>query len=264
MSYFLLKTFEAVTEPSTVLVALCVAGVALTLRRADSRWGRRLAAAGVAGLAACALLPVGTWMLRPLEDRFPPPALPAQVDGIISLGGAIEPDRSADRGMPTFNDAAGRMTAFVALARRYPEARLVFAGGGGVPFSRATNEARLARAFYQEMGLDPRRFVFESASRDTHENAVFARRLASPRPGERWLLVTTAADLPRAVGCFRAAGWPVIAVPADYHTLRHGSGFAPGLVHGLRNVNWAFHEWMGLIYYRLRGWTPSLFPGPEG
>ena len=264
MSYILSKFFEMVSQPSTVLLLLSLAGAVLTLRHQGSRWGRRLLIAGVGGLAACAFLPVGTWMLRPLEDRFPPPGpLPEQVDGIITLGGAIDIDKSEDRGIPVLNDAAGRMTAFVALAQRYPEARLVFTGGYGSLFPGKTSEAQVARTFFRDLGLDPRRFVFESASRNTRENAVFTRQLVTPKRGEHWLLVTTAADLPRAVGCFRAVGWQVIPVSAGYHTMRNASGFTPGLVTGLRDVNWATHEWIGLVYYRLRGWTPSLFPGPE-
>jgi uncharacterized SAM-binding protein YcdF (DUF218 family) len=264
MSFVLSKILETMTQPGTLLLLLSVAGAALTLRRRGSRWGSRLLIAGIGGLAVCALLPVGTWMLRPLEDRFPSPEpLPERIDGIISLGGAIDLDASADRGAPVLNAAAGRMTAFVALAQRHPEARLVFTGGSGSLFPGKTNEAQVARIFFRDLGLDPRRFVFENASRNTRENAVLTRRIVTPKPGEHWLLVTTAADLPRAVGCFRAVGWQVIPVPADYHTLRNGSGFAPGLVGGVRDVNWAFHEWAGLVYYRLRGWTPSLFPGPD-
>ena len=58
-------------------------------------------------------------------------ALPADVTGIIVLGGALETDLSAARGMPSLNDAAERMTSLVYLARHYPKARLAFTGGNG-------------------------------------------------------------------------------------------------------------------------------------
>jgi uncharacterized SAM-binding protein YcdF (DUF218 family) len=263
MLYVLSRLFDLVVSPSTLLLLLSVAGLVLTLRR-STVWGRRLLITGIAGFVAFAVLPLSAWLLRPLEDRFPPPnPMPDRVDGIISLGGAINLELSEDRGKPALTDSAGRMTEFAMLARRYPNARLVFAGGSGSLTPGPLTEADVARAFYAGFGIDPRRVVFENRSRNTHENAVFARRLVHPHAGERWLLVTTAADLPRAVGSFRAAGWPVIAVPADYHTARHGGGWTPGLRNGLRNADWAVHEWIGLVYYRLRGWTPSLFPGPD-
>jgi len=55
----------------------------------------------------------------------------------------------------------------------------------------------------------------------------------------------------------------VTGYPADYHTLRHSAGFYPGLAAGLYDADWAAHEWIGLVYYRLRGWTPTLLPGPS-
>ena len=263
MLYVFSRLFDLIINPSTLLLLLCVAGLLLTLRRRHI-WGQRLLISGISGLVAFALLPLGTWLLRPLENRFPPlKPMPDRVDGIISLGGAINLDLSADRSQPALTDAAGRMTAFVSLARRYPNAKLVFAGGTGQLVSGPQSEADVARALYQQLGIDPRRIVFENRSRNTHENALYARNLVHPRSDEHWLLVTTAADLPRAVGSFRGVGWPVIAVPADYHTPNHSGGWTPGLLNGLRDADWAVHEWIGLAYYRMRGWTPSFFPGPD-
>jgi uncharacterized SAM-binding protein YcdF (DUF218 family) len=258
------KLAGAAADPSTLVLCLSIAGAILLVWRRSSPWGPRLLFAGVGALAAVSILPVGTWLLRPLEDRFPPlQPLPAHVDGIISLGGAVDIDESEDRGTPSFNAHEGRMTAFIALARRYPGARLLFTGGSANPFRRKPSEAGVARAFFANQGLDPRRFLFEDASRNTRENALLSRQLVVPKPGEVWLLVTSASDMPRAMACFRAVGWPVIAAPADYHTKRYAAGFLEGPVRGLAETDWAVHEWIGLVYYRLRGWTPSLFPAPE-
>jgi uncharacterized SAM-binding protein YcdF (DUF218 family) len=152
------------------------------------------------------------------------------------------------------------MTTFAILAHRYPDARLLFTGGSGDPFDQSRNEAEFARALFAGLGL--RGVHYENLSRNTHENATYSKEMMRPKPGETWLLVTSAADLPRAVGSFRAAGWPVTAYPADYHTLRSSSGFFPGVADGLADADWATHEWIGLFVYRLRGWTPALFPGP--
>jgi uncharacterized SAM-binding protein YcdF (DUF218 family) len=264
MVYALSKIIGTAFEPSTLLLLISGVGVVLLIQQRQSRWGRRLVVAGVASFAAIACLPIGTWLIRPLEDRFSPPApLPERVDGIISLGGAFNTSISEDRGTPALRPSAARVTEFVMLARRYPKAQLVFSGGNGDPFQKAPAEAVVARTFLASLGIAPRRVIFEGASRNTHENALFSYRLVRPAPSQRWLLVTSAADLPRAVGCFRAVGWPVIPVPADYHTARNTFALFPGLATGLKNADWAVHEWIGLFYYRLRGWTTSVFPGPE-
>jgi uncharacterized SAM-binding protein YcdF (DUF218 family) len=263
MIYGVSKIFWWFIQPGTLLLILCVAGAVSVCWRPRQCVGRVVLIAGVAGLVACAWLPLGTWLLRPLENRFPPPLrLPSHVDGFILLGGAIELRDSLARGTPVLNLRAGRMTAFVALARRYPVARLVFSGGNPDPFAKGLTEAEVARTFFLSMGLDPWRMVFESNSRNTRENALYSRQLVKPAPHQVWILVTSAADMPRAIGCFRAVGWQVIPFPVDYHAAPTGAGRAPGLAAGLEEVGWAAHEWIGLLYYRWRGWTPQLFPSP--
>jgi uncharacterized SAM-binding protein YcdF (DUF218 family) len=232
--------------------------------RAHSSWGWRLLLIGVGGLAACAIFPVGTWLLRPLEDRFSQPRpMPERVDGIVLLGGAIDLDESADRGMLALNARAGRMIDFVALARRYPHAQLVFSGGDPRLFPTGLTEADVARGAFFRLGIDPSRIIFEKASRNTHENATLSKSLVHLTPGQHWLLVTSAAHMPRAVGCFRAVHWSVIPYPVDYHTKQQTIDMFPGPVTGLQQVDLATREWLGLVYYWMRGWILSLFPAPD-
>ena len=262
--YSVSKVFWELGRPSTLLLLLSIAGLAILYWRPKFLWGWRLLLIGVGGLAACAILPVGTWLMRPLEDRFAQPRpIPERVDGIILLGGAIDLNESADRGMPVLNVAAERMIAFVALARRYPHARLVFAGGDPHVFPIGLTEADVARDIFSRLGIDPSRIVFEKESRNTRENAIYSKSLVRPTEGQNWLLVTSAVDMPRAVGCFRAIQWSITPYPVDYHTRQQTTEMFPGLIPGLERVNLATHEWLGLAYYRMRGWIPSLFPAPN-
>jgi uncharacterized SAM-binding protein YcdF (DUF218 family) len=265
MFYAFSKILGDAADSGGLLLLLSLAGVVILFWRRHARLGPVLVAIGVGGLATIAILPVGTWLMQPLENRFAPVRdLPKQVDGIIVLGGAIDLGESAERRTVTLNIRAERMTVFVALARRYPKAALLFSGGNPRLFSSGLTEAQVARQYFVEMGIDPHRMSFENASRNTHENALFSRRMTRVVPGQHWLLVTSAADIPRAVGSFRTVGWDVIPFPADYHTGKSWFTFFPGLVNGLQKTDWAMHEWIGLLYYRLLGWTPALFPRPSG
>lgn len=193
--------------PTALMVECALLGLLLV------RWqtGRVLLAAAVAAQAACLALPVDTWAIRPLEDRFPSVATyPERVDGVVVLGGAIGDLTSRDRDTPTLNSAANRMTTFVELARRYPWAKLAFTGGSGDIEQGVSNEAEFARILFAQLGLPPDRVVFEGASRTTRENAVDTAALVDPQADERWVLVTSASHMPRAVGVFRHAGWAVL------------------------------------------------------
>jgi uncharacterized SAM-binding protein YcdF (DUF218 family) len=263
MTFVLSKLGWALVRPGNLLAMALILGWLLRISRRPTarRLGKRLVSAGVLLVAVLTLLPVGQVTLRPLEERFPQPALPARIDGIILLGGSVHTEMTADRGQTVLNGAAERITEFVALARRYPNARLVFTGGSGFVFAGDLREADVIRNVLDGLGFDTSRVAFERESRNTYENAVFSRLLVNPEPGETWLLVTSAAHMPRSVGIFRRAAWPVLAYPVDYRSTNDLT-WSPDLLSGLDALNESVREWVGLAAYRLMDRTDSWFPAP--
>ena len=168
---------------------------------------------GAAALLMISVLPVGQWLLVPLENRFPAPAEPPRdIDGIVVLGGGVDLAVSKRRGMAAFGDTGERFISLVELARRYPDARVLFSGGPGWLTGSDLTEAAIMRDFVRSQGLDEARVMFEDRARNTYENALLAKALAAPQPGERWLLVTSA--VPHAarggrIPAGRLAGAPV-------------------------------------------------------
>jgi len=210
------------------------------------------------------MLPVDVWLLRPLENRFPRQVQPEHVDGIVVLGGAIAAAVSKDRDLAILNGDADRLVAFAGLARLYPEAQLVFAGGPPATPQSGMTEAEGTRMLLQQLGVSSGRVLYEEQSKTTWENAVNALALVHPKPGQTWLLITSASHMPRAIGAFRSAGWPfLIPWPVAYRTTTNGwmGPFQP-VGHRLADVDLAAHEWAGLVGYRVQGRTNQLFPGP--
>jgi uncharacterized SAM-binding protein YcdF (DUF218 family) len=119
-----------------------------------------------------------------------------------------------------------------------------------------TGEADAICAYLTIMGVEPKRLLLERRSRDTFENAQFSFAMAKPKPGERWLLVTSAYHMPRAVGCFRGVGFDVTAAPADWQLRQRLSSWSAS--RNLSKVNLAVKEYVGLLVYRVLGKTPSL------
>jgi uncharacterized SAM-binding protein YcdF (DUF218 family) len=249
--------------PSNLIILTGLAGAVL-LRTSRARAGRRLVIASLVLLAIAGLSPLGNILILPLEDRFPAwDASHGAPDGIVVLGGAVSPDVAAARNDVALNEAAERMTATVELARRYPDARIVFSGGdAGIVYS--GNESEAALRLFERLGLAAGRVTVEDQSRNTFENALFSKRIAAPKPGERWLLVTSAYHMPRAMGIFRAAGFAVEPYPVDWRTRGAQDALRPfpTLAEGLRRTDVAVREWAGLVVYRLTGRSSELFPGP--
>lgn len=258
-----------VVSPGSFLLLLLIAGL-LLLYRNKARAAKWLLTLPVVLFTLVAALPLDEWLAWPLESRFPAnPPLPEEIDGIILLGGAFMTLESAAWDQVEVSAAADRNFAFLALARRYPVARLIFSGGSGLLGEQEFREAEPARRFMEELGFPASRVVFERESRNTWENALNSRELAAPAPGQNWVLVTSASHMPRSVGTFCELGWPVIPWPVDHQT-------TPGrllrvefdLANNLVSFTTAFREWLGLAAYYFTGRIPSLFPSscrpPEG
>lgn len=253
----------SLVSPSQVLLGAAILGALLLMARRD-RPGRLLCVVSGVAILAFGLLPLSHRLVLPLETRFPQPRLPAQITGIVLLAGAERPSATERYREPQFNEHAGRYTTTLRLAARYPDARLVFTGGP--PVDAATQrleQGGVARRLLETVGLDPARVTFEERSLDTCSSAANTRVLVQPKPGDTWVVVTSAIHVPRTVACFRAAGWDVIAQPADYQVVAGPLG--PGsfqIADNLALFDVAMHEWIGLLYYRLTGRTRDVFPAP--
>ncbi len=259
------KILKFFTRPDTLLVMLFLLGAALLwLRR--PRTGRLVVTACALLLFAVSALPVAPYWIGVLESRFPrpdPDKMPPP-DGIIVLGGALSHPGVVRRyGAISLNERAERIVEFAMLARRFPQARLVFTGGTGDLRQSAMPEADRLKPFTAALGIAHGRMEYEEGSRNTWENAAFSKELVQPKPGERWLLVTSAAHMPRSVGIFRQVGWQPIPFPVDYETDGNPPWFWFDPVTNWYLVDIAAHETIGLIIYYLTGHSASLFPGPE-
>jgi uncharacterized SAM-binding protein YcdF (DUF218 family) len=265
MFFILSKLLGLLVLPSNFVVEIGLVGIILLLTsfRRLASW---LIVTSVVLTALVGFSPLGNILMLPLEQRFPPwdPSRGAP-DGIVVLGGSIIPETAATRGVDSaLNEAAERITATVELARKYPNARIIFTGGNASLFENAPSEAAIAVRAFVALGIAPDRITAEEQSRNTIENAVFSRLIAQPKPGERWLLVTSAFHMPRAIAVFRAADFPVEPYPVDYRTggLSDIMRPFPSVADGLARTDFAMHEWIGLLAYRLTGKTRELFPAP--
>jgi len=265
MFFIASKVLGFLTWPSNLLLALGLAG-ALLLATRFARAGLQCLLASLLLLAIFGLSPLGNALMLPLEQRFPTwnPAR-GPPDGIVVLGGAFDTNVAPARGEISLNEAAERMTSAVELARKYPNARIVFSGGSGQLVDGGSTEAALAVRLFENLGVPAGRLVTEDRSRDTDENAKFSKAVADPKPGERWLLVTSAHHMPRAVGAFRRAGFEVEAYPVDWRTRGPEDLARPFRIasDGLKRTDTAVHEWVGLLVYWLTDRSSELFPGPR-
>lgn len=253
MNTYLIWSF---VKPSQWLLWGALLGIALWRRPL----GRPLLLGVAIAIVVSAILPLGALLTVPLESRFPRPDVTTAPTGIIVLAGAEQAVLSDDYGETQLNSAGDRLTTFLRLAHRYPNARLVHAGGA--PGDGGSSQSSAAKRLIYGIGIDSERIVFSDESSNTCDDARAAAERIRPAAGERWLLVTSAMHMPRAVACFRATDWPVTPYPTDYRYSGSIELLSFALVANLANIDFAMHEWIGLVYYRVTGRTGDLFPAP--
>jgi uncharacterized SAM-binding protein YcdF (DUF218 family) len=263
MFFVLSKTLGVFLVPSNFIIAFCVLGLGLIFWR--RRMGGWLLACCVAAFLIFGFSPIGAILLLPLETRFPP-WNPDTGDptGIIVLGGGVDPELTAARGTPALNSSGARIVVAAELAHRYPKTRLIYVGGNARLRSSNLSEADVAENIFKNLGIGEDRLQLERKSRNTDENVRFSVQLVDPKLGERWLLVTSAFHVPRAMGLFRKAGFTLDPYPVDWRTSGWSDAykFQTDWISGLDLSDTAVHEWLGLIVYRLTGKIDELFPSP--
>jgi uncharacterized SAM-binding protein YcdF (DUF218 family) len=263
--FVLSKTLGYMLMPTNFVIGIGLLG-ALLLATRFARLGRKLLIASVVLLAICGFSPLGSWLLYPLESRLPPwDAARGAPDGIVVLGGSIDADISATHHVAVVRGAADRVIAAAALARRYPNARVIFSGGSANLISNDAKEADYAASLFESLGVSKDRLIMERLSRNTLENAEFSKTIAAPKNGERWLLVTSAYHMPRSVGLFRKAGFAVEPYPVDWRVGGRADllDFHTLAVEGLAGVDIGIREWIGLAAYRISGKTSEFLPGSQ-
>ena len=252
--------WTVIAPDSLVLVLLTLTCILFVV--GYHRLARNMLLSLVLGLWLIALFPVSNWLLLPLETRFPTnPPLPSSLDGIIMLGGAENTEAFESWQQVELKAYGERALTFMQMARRYPNARLLFTGGSGSLAAQNYQEADVAKLLFQQQGIDVSKVMFERHSRNTYENALLGKRLVKPK-GENWLLITSASHMPRAVGVFCRVGWPVIPYPVDHWTTQHSvMSVNLSFASELEKLTAAAREWTGLMAYFMTGKTGELVPG---
>lgn len=250
------KLFWTLIRPDTlILLALLASFIAVWVK--GTQVSRAFVSLATLMGLTIAIFPIGDLLRAPLERAYPSQTALETIDGIVILGGSASVDLSTEWNQVQLNESAERMTAGLALARRFPNAKVLFTGGNARLWKGADfkTEAGIAKVFFEEQGLYPHRIAFDRQARNTYENATFSYELANPMPDEQWVLITSAYHMPRAMAVFRKAGWTsIVAYPVDYRSLPFAQGIGWDFSGHLEALNVAIKEYFGLVAYRYLGY----------
>jgi uncharacterized SAM-binding protein YcdF (DUF218 family) len=208
------KWLDVLVEPLAWALLLGLAALALCRRRP---------AAALASAAAAIAVLWGfstPWVAGALARAAEEPARDTSradvtYDAVIVLGGGMSFPGSIAAGRFEVSEAGDRVLRGYELLRAGRARFGVVSGGALDELPGSPREAEVAVRMLAAWGVDPSRLVAEANSRNTRENALECARIVRERGWSRLLLVTSAAHVPRAMGCFRAVGLAPDALPVD-------------------------------------------------
>lgn len=263
--FVLSKVAWALLSPSNLIIILMIIGTLFLLFNQIRTAKKILLPTGLIALIILAF-PVGDLLIQPLEKRFTTPnPMPANIDGILVLGGGEDLKRSLSWQTPELGLGGDRYIATKKLATRYPEAPVIFTGGSGSLQLQnpSEKEGGLARQLLTALDIAQGRIIIESDSRNTYENFRNVHPLL-PNPDGRYLLITSAFHMPRAVGIANKQGINVIAYPVDFRS--NSDEYRKidlDFFDHLKSLEPAWKEWIGLTAYYWTGKSSDWFPKPD-
>lgn len=257
---YLYSVFLSLLQPVALTVLLILAAAAFRRRAVVCHL---LLASALLVLLVAGNGRVTDAFARRLESRHPAPEPIPQADCIVVLGGgtgaAIPPRATVEVG------EAGDRVLFAGHLFRQEKAPIVIctsgvATGGLARRPPAEDMAELLVA----IGVPEDAILLETESGNTREHAVHLAPLLRERGFKRAILVTSALHMPRAVGVFKRycpdLEW--IPAPTDHRVVedleplpwyREARAFVP-TPGRLQLFTETVHEYLGMAYYRLRGW----------
>jgi uncharacterized SAM-binding protein YcdF (DUF218 family) len=254
--FWLKKVVSFFLMPLPLCLTLLVWGMVL----GRSRNGKRLTVTATVLLLLFSNKSVSVHLLWPLEARYPsipeikmgsptPSSLAGcQIVAVLGGGNSDTPLLPATSQLST--SALARIVEAVRLLNALPQATLIVSGPGEP--GRPTHASLLAAAA-ESLGIAASRISLIETARDTEDESFAVARLAGDR---RTALVTSAWHMPRAAHLFRKAGVDFVPCPADF--VARGDASTRWIDYSwdsesLERSTLAVHEWLGLLWLRIRG-----------
>ena len=216
------------------------------------RWPR-LARFGVLlitlSLLALSSPPVTNTIVGSLENQYPVvQTLPEDTELVLVLGSGHHwtPDRPPNSVLMA--SALSRLSEAMRLWKTLPQTTLMTSGAR---FRSEVSHARTMGNMALALGMDESRLVLSPEARDTDDEIATALRWMQQNGSGngRLLVVSSAMHLPRAAMLLSHQSVPYTMAPTDFRTL-DAPWYRFNSLH-LMDVDWAVHEYVGMLWYRL-------------
>ncbi len=198
--------------------------------------------------------PVADFLLRPLERKCSlAQGSDLKADAIVVLSGDVKKRVSPGSDIEV---GGNRVLKAVRLYKSGAAPIILMTGGSGDLFDQSFKESVLMKDLAVEFGVPKEKIIIETESRNTRENALYAKRLLDKNNVKRIILITSAFHLPRSCALFKKVGIDVIPVGTDFRATDeqyNPFSFIPSSGN-LSQSSVALKEYVAIFTYWLMGW----------
>ena len=207
------------------------------------------------------IISTGSYLTFLLEKKYHDKLdFPDNIEGIIILGGATNPYLSKEYDQIIVNGSAERLIESTFLIKKYPNAKIYFAGGSGSLNFPNLSHSTIAKKFYENYNINTENFFFDYKSRNTYENILYAKEKFNPKKNENWIVITSAFHLNRAISIGEKLDWKLLPYGTDYRVPKKFKWkISLDFIDNLSNFKFASHEWTGLIAYYMMGRSSKIY-----
>jgi uncharacterized SAM-binding protein YcdF (DUF218 family) len=217
--------------------------------------GKIIITVGVVVLTIFSLGFLSNTLLGVLENEHSPLTDLQKLKGvkwIVVLGGGVVSDNRLSANDQISASSLSRLVEGIRIHTNLEGSKLIFSGGAvfdPIP------EAKVLADVALSLGVGEENILLESVSKDTEDQAQNIQKFAKLHENERFVLVTSASHMPRAVALFRRFGLRPIAAPTDFQVKRQTGinplSFSPSSS-GLTKMERVFHEYLGLLWAKFK------------
>lgn len=246
--FILKKLVSMFLMPLSIGLLLLLTGFFFLLRKQTNR-AILFIAAGILWISLFSYPPFANAFLSYYETQYPALlSIPKNTNYILVLGNGHRTDTTRSITSQVNPTAINRLSEGIRILHELPKATLIVSGYGGKdPNSHADMQRKLAIA----LGIDASRIITLPKPKDTKEEAIESKKIIGSQP---FVLVTSASHMPRSVAIFKKEGMHPLPAPTNHLATKPLSYFELPSGEGLKKSEVAFHEFLGTIWYSIKGY----------
>ena len=251
MLFIIKKIISAFLLPLPFIVLILTVGLLLLWFTKKQKSGKIIITIGLFLLIVLGLRPVTDRIILPLENSFPKYVKTQKIPdvkyiAVLGAGQLFEKKVPVSSYLPPA--AIFRLIEGIRIYKENQGSKLIFSGYGG---SNKISCAEVMAEVAELLGVPEKDIIQEPDPKDTHDEAIAIHKIVNDEP---FVLVTSAAHMKRSVLLFKKQGMNPIPAPTDYLARQKVNFHIPLPNSGsFRKVESAIHEYLGIIWAKIRG-----------